>query len=55
MEVELDVECNNCGINYKMIYDSSDMRYEDPAFHCAFCGILMEPYYDEFFEGDEYE
>ena len=53
MEVELDVECSNCPATYTMIYDSDDIQQtsrEEHAFHCAFCGILMEPYYDEFFE-----
>ena len=55
MEVELDIECNNCSTGYTMIYDSDDIRTkrEEHAFHCAFCGILMEPYYDEFFEEDK--
>jgi len=50
MEVHLDVECNNCNVKYTMIYDSDDIqsRQEEHAFLCAFCGILMEPYYDEF-------
>jgi len=48
MEVELDIECNACNASYTMVYDSDDIREEDAAFHCAFCGILMEPYYDEF-------
>ena len=48
MEVELDIECNACNGSYTMVYDSDDIREEDAAFHCAFCGILMEPYYDEF-------
>lgn len=52
MEVELNVECNACNATYTMMYESDDIREEDPAFHCSFCGILMEPYYDEFFEED---
>ena len=50
MEVVLEVECNNCNADYSMIYDSYNIqtRPEEHAFHCAFCGILMEPYYDEF-------
>ena len=53
MEVEMDIECTNCESSYTMIYDSDDIRTqerEEHAFHCAFCGILMEP---EFF--DDYE
>jgi hypothetical protein len=23
------------------------MREDETAFHCAFCGILMEPYYED--------
>ena len=56
MEVELDIECDNCPATYTMIYDSDDIQsqnQEEHAFHCAFCGILMEPYYDEFFEEDK--
>ena len=55
MEVELDVDCNNCNVKYTMIYDSDDIRTrrEEHAFHCAFCGILMERFYDEFFEEDK--
>ena len=47
MDIELDIDCNNCHATYTMIYDSNDLREEETAFHCAFCGILMEPYYDE--------
>tara|TARA_B000000460_G_scaffold102373_1_gene71794 strand:- start:313 stop:465 length:153 start_codon:yes stop_codon:yes gene_type:complete len=47
MDIELDIDCNNCNATYTMIYDSNDLREEETAFHCAFCGILMEPYYDE--------
>jgi len=50
MEVELDVDCNNCNATYTMVYDSDDIQTQDQdehAFHCAFCGILMEPYYNE--------
>ena len=52
MEVELDVDCNNCNAKYTMIYEADDIRsrQEEHAFHCSFCGILMAPYYDEFFE-----
>ena len=35
-----------------MTYDPDDLREDETAFHCAFCGILMEPYYDE---EEEYE
>ena len=54
MEVELDIDCDNCNVKYTMMYDSDDVRtrQEEHAFLCAFCGSLMEPYYDEFFEGD---
>jgi hypothetical protein len=52
MEVELNVECNACNATYTMMYESDDIWEEDPAFHCSFCGILMEPYYDEFFDED---
>ena len=47
MDIELDIDCNNCNATYTMIYDSNDLREDETAFHCAFCGILMEPYYDE--------
>ena len=47
MDIELDIDCNNCNATYTMLYDSNDLREEETAFHCAFCGILMEPYYDE--------
>ena len=47
MDIELDIDCNNCNATYTMIYDSNDLMEEETAFHCAFCGILMEPYYDE--------
>ena len=50
MEVELDIECNNCNATYTMMYESDDIREEESAFHCAFCGILMEPYYENFDE-----
>ena len=46
MEVELDIECNACIATYTMMYESDDIREEESAFHCAFCGILMEPYYE---------
>jgi|TARA_B100000809_G_C14863125_1_gene432667 hypothetical protein len=46
MEVESDIECNACNATYTMMYESDDIREEDAAFHCAFCGILMEPYYE---------
>ena len=49
MEVELDIDCTNCNATYMMTYDSDDVRTEEPAFHCAFCGILMEPeFYDDY-------
>ena len=49
MEVELDVECSNCNAKYTMIYDSDDVRSAESAFHCSFCGILMEPeFYDDY-------
>ena len=47
MDIELDIECSNCNATYTMMYDSNDLREEETVFHCAFCGILMEPYYDE--------
>ena len=47
MDIELDIECNNCNATYTMMYDSNDLREDETAFHCSFCGILMEPYYDE--------
>jgi len=50
MEVELDIECNACNATYTMMYESDDIREEEAAFHCAFCGILMEPYYENFDE-----
>ncbi|MDP7366924.1 MAG: hypothetical protein QGH83_06660 [Candidatus Pacebacteria bacterium] len=50
MEVEMDIECNNCNATYTMLYDSEDIHTTETTFHCAFCGILMEP---EFF--DDYE
>ena len=50
MEVELDIECNACNATYTMMYESDDIREEEEAFHCAFCGILMEPYYENFDE-----
>ena len=50
MEVELDIECNACNATYTMMYESDDIREEEAAFHCAFCGILMEPYYEDFDE-----
>ena len=50
MEVELDIECNACNAKYTMMYESDDIREEESAFHCAFCGILMEPYYENFDE-----
>ena len=50
MEVELDIECNACNATYTMMYESEDIREEESAFHCAFCGILMEPYYENFDE-----
>jgi hypothetical protein len=46
MEVESDIECNACNATYTMMYEADDIREEDAAFHCAFCGILMEPYYE---------
>ena len=54
MEVELDVDCNNCNAKYIMIYEADDIRSSqvEHVFHGAFCGILMAPYYDEFFEAD---
>ncbi len=50
MEVETDIECSNCNAMYSMSYDPDDITSEEHAFHCAFCGILMEPYYDEYEE-----
>ena len=29
MEVELDIECDNCSITYTMIYDSNDIRTQE--------------------------
>ena len=47
----LDVECSNCNATYSMTYDSDDITSDEHAFHCAYCGILMEPaYYDEYYE-----
>ena len=46
MDIELDIDCSNCNATYTMIYNSDDIREEDTAFHCAFCGILMEQYYE---------
>ena len=47
MDIDLDIECSNCNATNTMTYDSNDLREDETAFHCAFCGILMEPYYDE--------
>lgn len=47
MEVESDIDCSNCNSTYTMRFDPDDLREEDAAFHCAFCGILMEPYFDD--------
>ena len=47
MEVDLDIECSNCNATYTMTYDPDNLREEETAFHCAFCGILMEPYYED--------
>ena len=49
MEVETDIECSNCNANYSMTCDPNDITSEEHAFHCAFCGILMEPeFYDDY-------
>ena len=47
MDIDLDIECSNCNAKYTMMYASNDLREEEAAFHCAFCGILMEPYYED--------
>ncbi len=47
MDIDLDVNCSNCNANYTMMYDPDDLREDEQAFHCAFCGILMEPYYED--------
>ena len=47
MDIDVDIECSNCNAKYSMMYDSNDLREEEAAFHCAFCGILMEPYYED--------
>tara|TARA_B100000945_G_C20300774_1_gene557934 strand:+ start:382 stop:543 length:162 start_codon:yes stop_codon:yes gene_type:complete len=52
MEVDIDIECSNCNTTYSMTYDSDDIRADEPAFHCAFCGILMEPYYFDDYDNE---
>ena len=47
MDIDLDVNCSNCNANYTMMYDPDDLREDEQAFHCAVCGILMEPYYED--------
>ena len=47
MDIDLDIECSNCNATYTMTYDSDELREEETAFLCAFCGILMEPYYED--------
>ena len=47
MDIDLDIESTNCKATYTMTYDSDDMREDETAIHCAFCGILMEPYYED--------
>ena len=40
MDIDLDIECSNCNATYTMTYDPDNLREEETAFHCAFCGIL---------------
>ena len=47
MEVEIEIECSNCNASYSMTYDPDYITSDENAFHFAFCGILMEPYYEE--------
>jgi DNA-directed RNA polymerase subunit RPC12/RpoP len=49
MEIELDIECSNCDAAYTMMYESDAIpnRHGEQAYHCSFCGILMESYQDE--------
>ena len=47
MEVELNIECSNCDMTYTMMYENENVQTIELAFHCAFCGILMESYHDE--------
>ena len=48
--VEIDEECAACGVVYVLSFDESELRgdtIENTTRHCTFCGILMEPYYDD--------
>ena len=48
--IEIDEECSACGAVYTIMFDVVELRgetKENTARHCIFCGILMEPYYDE--------
>jgi hypothetical protein len=47
---EIEVDCNACNTIYTIIFNERELRgepREDTTFHCAFCGILMEPYVDD--------
>ena len=49
-EIINDVECSACNAVYTLTYDTSELRgqrIDNVEFHCTFCGILMEPYYEE--------
>ena len=49
-DVEIDEECIACGSVYRIAFDENELRgdaIENTTRHCTFCGILMEPYYDD--------
>lgn len=49
-DVEINEECAACGSVYTIMFDENELRgeaIENAERHCSFCGILMEPYYDD--------
>jgi len=49
-DIEIDENCDACGAVYTLTFDENELRgegTENAARHCTFCGILMEPYYEE--------
>ena len=49
-EIITDVDCSACNAVYTLTFDTRELRGEsidNVEFHCTFCGVLMEPYYDD--------
>ena len=49
-EIITDVDCSACNAVYTLTFDTRELRgdlIDTVEFHCTFCGVLMEPYYDD--------